>query len=278
MKLYSFSLVFLGLTFQGHGSTSKIIRDLSKYRDPRELFGVTPLVPSLGSTLKIVGGQEVVPNSYPFVVALFVDGLYFCGGSILSDNRILTAAHCVDGRTYIEVVAGAHNVQQDEPDQEVVATLDYTVHENWNFNITSGFDVAVVKLNKPLVLNDKVGTISRAQADPTIGEKTTAIGWGKPRDSAPGISATLNYVDGLPVISDEECSLIYGPLSPATLCVSSEGGHGTCSGDSGGPLINVNSELVGITSFTSGEGCELGFPDGFTSVADFNIWIDANLE
>lgn len=76
---------------------------------------------------------------------------------------------------------------------------------------------------------DKVGIVNRAQADPAIGEKTTAIGWGKPRDSAPGISATLNYVDGLPVISDADCQVIYGPLSGSTLCVSSEGGRGTCS-------------------------------------------------
>ena len=58
-----------------------------------------PLVTPRGDdfTTRIVGGQEATPHSYPFQVALFIGEGYFCGGSIISDQWILTAAHCIDG-------------------------------------------------------------------------------------------------------------------------------------------------------------------------------------
>ena len=63
---------------------------------------------------KIVGGVEATPNQWPWQVALFVDDAWFCGGSLISENWVLTAAHCVDGASYFDVQAGAHAVREDE--------------------------------------------------------------------------------------------------------------------------------------------------------------------
>ena len=59
---------------------------------------------------KIVGGEEATPNQFPWIVALFVDNAWFCGGALISENWVLTAAHCVDGASYFDIIAGAHNV------------------------------------------------------------------------------------------------------------------------------------------------------------------------
>ena len=60
---------------------------------------------------RIVGGFEAEPNQWPWQVALFIDDAYFCGGSLISENYVVTAAHCVEGAVYFDVLAGAHDVR-----------------------------------------------------------------------------------------------------------------------------------------------------------------------
>merc|ERR1719187_139774 len=59
---------------------------------------------------RIVGGVEAQANQWPWEVALFIDDAWFCGGSLISENYVLTAAHCVDGASYFDILAGAHNI------------------------------------------------------------------------------------------------------------------------------------------------------------------------
>lgn len=60
---------------------------------------------------RIVGGQESEPGQWPWEVALFIDNAWFCGGSLISASFVLTAAHCVEGATYFDIMAGAHNIR-----------------------------------------------------------------------------------------------------------------------------------------------------------------------
>ena len=60
---------------------------------------------------RIVGGHESEPGQWPWEVALFIDNAWFCGGSLISASFVLTAAHCVDGATYFDIMAGAHNIR-----------------------------------------------------------------------------------------------------------------------------------------------------------------------
>merc|ERR1712098_775943 len=72
---------------------------------------------------RIVGGFEAEPNQWPWQVALFVDNAWFCGGSLISENYVLTAAHCVDGASYFDIMAGAHTVGDTaDPNELVTAT------------------------------------------------------------------------------------------------------------------------------------------------------------
>ena len=83
----------------------------------------------------------------------------------------------------------------------------------------------------------------------------------------------------VPVIDDQEASDYYGDGRDYDhfVCISAENGHGTCNGDSGGPLTNTAGEQVGLTSFGASAGCEAGFPDCFTDVVFFEDWINTNM-
>merc|ERR1712130_528002 len=58
---------------------------------------------------RIVGGDEATPHQYPWMAALFIDDKWFCGGTLISDEWVMTAGHCADDATSVEVMLGAHN-------------------------------------------------------------------------------------------------------------------------------------------------------------------------
>merc|ERR1719189_1707977 len=61
----------------------------------------------------IVGGNEATPHAYPHQVGIHIDGMYFCGGSLISNE-------------------GAHNIQENEETQVKVSTKQFATHEDWD--------------------------------------------------------------------------------------------------------------------------------------------------
>jgi len=235
---------------------------------------------------RIVGGVEASPNQWPWQVALFVDNAWFCGGSLISDTHVLTAAHCVEGATYFDIMAGAHNVRaSSEPHRVEITSYNGFTHENWNGADLSN-DVALIELPSPITFNDYIRPACLPAKGDTAdaGELVTATGWGKPSDSAGGISPVLRMVSDLPVITNQECNAIYGIVGPGVVCISTSGGKGTCNGDSGGPL-NMKAGMkaagqkwnhVGVVSFGASAGCEVGYPAGFSRTEYYLDWIATN--
>merc|ERR1712121_318235 len=161
---------------------------------------------------RIVGGHEAEEHQWPWQVALFIDDAWFCGGSLINENYVLTAAHCVDGASYFDI-------------------------------------------------NDYIAPSCLPMGGDTAdeGELVTVTGWGKPSDSAGGISPVLRMVSDLPCISNKECNDFYGIVGDGIVCIDTTGGKGSCNGDSGGPLIMKAGmkaagqawNQVGIVSFGS---------------------------
>lgn len=101
-----------------------------------------------------------------------------------------------------------------------------------------------------------------------------AAGWGAIYDGS-NVVEDLRVVD-LKVISVAECQAYYGTdtASENTICVETPDGKATCQGDSGGPLVTKEGDkLIGITSFVSDYGCQVGGPAGFTRVTKYLEWI-----
>ncbi|XP_047486380.1 chymotrypsin BI [Penaeus chinensis] len=238
------------------------------WKSPKPL--VDPRI-HVNATPRIVGGVEATPHSWPHQAALFIDDMYFCGGSLISNEWVLTAAHCMDGAGFVEVVLGAHNIRENEASQVSIVSTDFFTHENWNSWLLTN-DIALIRLPSPVSTNSNIKTVRLPSSDVSVGTTVTPTGWGRPSDSASGISDVLRQVN-VPVMTNDECNSVYGIVGDGVVCIDGTGGKSTCNGDSGGPL-NLNGMTYGITSFGSSAGCEKGYPAAFTRVHYYLDWIE----
>lgn len=231
---------------------------------------------------RIVGGAEAPRNSRPFQAGLIMNvaqGQVFCGGSIISESRILTAGHCSLETYQTLVIVGAHDRTLNEASQQrvTVPSSHYRIHDAYNPQNLNN-DISVLILPNSLALNQYVSPISLAE--PSQGDffsqQATMSGWGRVLSSNNNLPTLLRYVTR-PVIRNTECALTYSTaILPSTLCVSTTGGQGTCNGDSGGPLTVSTTDgirLAGVVSFVHIYGCEMGYPAGFARVSSFREWI-----
>jgi trypsin len=214
---------------------------------------------------QIVGGNRASIADHPYVVYLATaDGFQFCGGTLVDDNKVITAAHCTAGKqpTDIVVVAGRE-------DKESGAGIASPVKEIWVHpeftDVRSGNDVSVLTLTQrvpyePLELPRKDDIDLYASGAPGL-----ILGWG--RVAADGQPSRYLLQASVPVMADQDCTKSYPAYKKeAMVCAGvPQGGIDSCQGDSGGPLI-VDGKLAGITSW--GEGCAAaGKPGVYTRLA-----------
>ena len=210
---------------------------------------------------RIVGGPEVTPFSIPWQVRLVVSGsnIQHCGGTLISPQHVLTAAHCMRGSSY-EVIVGEHNIT-DPSDGTRHAVCKYTIHPQYepddcrNPCIPNNNDFAVAHLQQPVEL----GTLAalaclpapRLGGDFLAAKTMTVSGWGRLayQSSFPHVLHSVN----VPGITHLQCSEKYSEtgyiISSNMICAGdvSDGGIGSCHGDSGGKTRSA-SILIFITT------------------------------
>ncbi|XP_058836544.1 serine protease nudel [Topomyia yanbarensis] len=240
---------------------------------------------SVGS-VRIVGGSDAEPAAFPFIVAIFRDGRFHCGGSIFTEHWIITAAHCCDHHHthYYELRAGMLRKDSFAPQVQIVVATNTIVHHGYSAEKMAN-DIALMRTNRPFHYNRWVRPISlpdrhRTSNDrdwvwgPKAGTLCTVIGWGAMWEHGKA-SDHLKYVT-VPVLptckhkNDRDGLYICAGLS--------EGGQDACQGDSGGPFVCQSvsnpheSYLAGVVSH--GEGCaRQNEPGVYTRVALYLDWI-----
>ncbi|GBP43790.1 Collagenase [Eumeta japonica] len=230
---------------------------------------------------RIVGGSASSLGQFPYqaglVITLTTGAQSVCGASLVSNNRLVTAAHCWLDRNsrarQFEVVLGS--IRLFSGGIRIITTA-VTMHQNYNVNNLNN-DVAMITITWVFFSNN-IRRISLATGTNSFaGTWAWASGFGRTSDGAaiPN-NQVLSHVS-LQVITNAVCQQTFGSdVIASTLCTSGAGGRGTCGGDSGGPLA-ISSVLIGITSFGSRQGCQRGFPAGFARVTSFAAWIQARL-
>ncbi|XP_042221600.1 transmembrane protease serine 9-like [Homarus americanus] len=232
---------------------------------------------------RISGGEAADAHTHPWIVVLFNRNKQFCGGSLIDQTHVLTAAHCVAHMSQydiqnLKVMIGAHNIRAVERSVQefkvtrVVRHKDYDSKKLYN-------DVAMLTLNKPAEYNNKVRPVCLDRSSKRYeGEEVTVAGWGSMYEGGPQPSTLFRV--RLKVVSNNDCRAKYGRSAPggivdSYLCAGTFG-KDSCQGDSGGPLVKLEGGVwkqVGLVSW--GIGCGKGhFPGVYSRISSFINWID----
>ncbi|XP_046979073.1 trypsin-7-like [Vanessa cardui] len=226
---------------------------------------------------KIVGGYNTTIQDVPYQVYLLLQmgtDYYQCGGSIISERYILTAAHCLTGITRIYIRAGS--TLADSGGTQYNTSL-YRQHPFYN-PLNSDYDVGLINVPRGITLdgvNTKAVPLPRAGTTINNGTNILVTGWGDTTENGQ-VSENLMGVQ-VPTVSNEECRRSYSTLTARQFCAGvPEGGKDSCQGDSGGPAVETDSGTqLGIVSF--GSGCARpGTPGVYTNVAKVRRWIKTN--
>nr|CAH7733351.1 unnamed protein product [Callosobruchus chinensis] len=233
---------------------------------------------------RIVGGRPTGINRYPWVARILYDGHYHCGASLLTEDFVLTAAHCVRRlkKSKIRVILGDHDASTSGEVPSMMRVVSAVIRHKKFDTETYNHDIALLKLRKPVQFNKQIRPIclpSSASVE-LGGLNATVVGWGRLAEGGQ-LPSVVHEVD-VPILSLSQCRAMRYRASRITqymLCAGS-GSRDSCQGDSGGPLLihrGDKYQIVGIVSW--GVGCgRPGYPGVYTRVAKYLNWLKFNLD
>ncbi|XP_069984571.1 uncharacterized protein [Penaeus vannamei] len=243
--------------------------------------------PESDATFRIVGGSMTRVNEYPWQVALINTNIFVCGGSLISDRHILTAAHCVfggysKGFENLTVSLGDHDLTTKNDTENVAVKVKYI---DWNLHYNAyeiHNDIAILELEEAVTFRDGVSAV-KLPTDPDDqfeGQNATLTGWGRYSVESYKTSPVLKEYTA-PLVDIDECIEAWEKHPVLTPLISNVCLNVTwaapCHGDSGSPLVSCSGlqcTQIGVMSFGSPICKDEGFPEVFTRVTHFKPWID----
>lgn len=265
------------------GSTDRIPQDMVCKEDSKGNF-----------QQRIIGGKDVVPYSWPWIVNIAFDN-FLCGGTIVDDETIISAAHCCDGfqrkPDKVKCTISDHYFHQKDPHEHTFTAKELIIHPEYSRRQIKN-DICIIKVpfmklnSKPLAAP---ACLPPQGEHPPPGTKCWVAGWGQTESGS--VAEQLQEVD-LDIMSDQQCANTMNGqylVKDAMFCAGSKGGgKDACQGDSGGPMIcgivppgakkgHASEEirqpvLVGVTSW----GIKCGAPNApgvWTKVSTYTNWI-----
>ncbi|CAG9822919.1 unnamed protein product [Phaedon cochleariae] len=228
--------------------------------------------------LEIIGGHDANITDYPWQISLQHRQSHFCGGFLISEKWVVTAAHCfIEGYSDIEnllVRAGSSDWSRGG---KLHFLNRYITHPQFNIS-TADYDIALLELDPPLILNQSTRPARLPEAGQVIPDNAqlTITGWGATY-AADYVVYDLQEVT-VPTVNRNVCqsALANDTITNNMFCAGliGVGGKDSCDGDSGGPAM-INGQVVGIVSW--GYSCaDPRYPGVYARVSAFRDWIHQN--
>lgn len=231
----------------------------------------------------IVNGYEAIKHEYPFMAALMNRNRQFCGGSLIDEKHVLTAAHCVAHMSKFDVQnlrvrLGDHNIRSTSDGPNVEKRVKRVIRHKGFSSTTLWNDVAILTLDEEVQTTNNIQNICLASdtGENFKGQQVTVAGWGTLSEGG-SQPANLMKVD-VKVWANERCRRSYGSSAPGgitkhMLCASDHN-KDSCSGDSGGPLFICRGTCTQIGIVSWGIGCaKAQYPGVYTRVTEMMPWI-----
>ncbi|XP_025840134.2 putative serine protease 42 [Vulpes vulpes] len=257
----------------------------SRPREAAILSQLVELVPGCGQvTAKILGGEAAEEGKWPWQVSLRINQKHVCGGSLITQQWVLTAGHCILSHFSYTVKMGDRSIYEENT-SVVVPIRNVIVHPQLSVIGTIQKDLALLQLLYPVNFSMTIQPICIPQKTFQVEAGTTCwvTGWGRQEEYGSKLVARILQEVDQDIIHHKRCNEMIQKAMTTNKSVVLEGmicgykaaGKDSCQGDSGGPLVCKFQDTwvqVGIVSW--GFGCgRRNVPGVYTNIASYAEWI-----
>lgn len=243
------------------------------------------VIPHYDGNSFVVGGRDARPGSWPWQAQMKRYNSHYCGGTLINERWVLTAAHCSQGSaSSYTLTLGSHQKTGVDDQQRTFSVEKVINHPQYN-SATTDYDIALMRLNSDVEFNEYILPACLAENIFQGGTMCYTTGWGATHGT--GHDYVLKQAM-VPIVDNERCNrsdYYGGRITSRMVCAGYQaGGHDACQGDSGGPLVCSKGQgddetwyLLAATSW--GYGCaQPNKPGVYASVPSMLDWVRKTME